>query len=146
MIPLYLGEIWATNPIFLLPWKLKRSHNRCCIWCWSCCRPSGPSGCFAGEALRSRDKLCRGCCQAQSLGCLCGACTLLLSPCKDSTGSSTANSEMSVQECMDICAKICLAMEGCASTQPKRWECAWGNWNRVTRYPWLWMTLHEGLK
>lgn len=55
--------------------KAEASHNHCCIHYWGCSWPSGPLGCVAGEALRSRDKLCWGCCQALNLGCLCYACT-----------------------------------------------------------------------
>lgn len=38
--------------------------------------------------------------------------------------SSMARSEMSMQECMCICAEICLVAEGGASVKPERWECA----------------------
>lgn len=42
---------------------------------------------------------------------------------KDSMGSSMGSFEMSMQECMYIYAKICLAIEDGAATKPKMWEC-----------------------
>lgn len=102
----------------------KRSHNGCCVLCWSCSWLSGAAGCFAGEALRSSAGSAAGrwvwdiCVMHTHLSCC--ARTVLV--------SSVASSERSMQESMYFCAKICFAVQGGTSAKPKGWECAQWNW------------------
>lgn len=127
------------NPCISPPLKsCKRSHNGCCVFCWGCSWLSGPSGCFAGETLRS------------SVGTAAGYWVWDI--CVMHSMLQGQHWSALWQALKEVCRKACIFVPKSAlqcrvvhQLSPRGGN-VHGEAGRINRYPSLWMSLHEGLK